>query len=104
MDLKRQKAEEYASNLPQVEIRKKYCTEDFEAGWDSALKNQWTRVEDGLPELNRIVVAVTKNNKLVITYRYMLKDRHGNVLNPIPQWNGSTALAGSIIAWMYVPL
>lgn len=49
MDIKEQKAKEYAESIPQFDDRKKYCIEDFCAGWDEALKSQWIKVEDSLP-------------------------------------------------------
>lgn len=47
---KEQKAKRYAESIPQFDDRKKYCIEDFCAGWDEALKSQWVKVEDRLPK------------------------------------------------------
>lgn len=48
MDIKKQRAKRYADSIPQFDDRKKYCIEDFCAGWDEALKSQWVKVEDRL--------------------------------------------------------
>lgn len=47
---KEQKAKEYADSIPQFDDRRRYCYEDFIAGWDEALKSQWVKVEDRLPK------------------------------------------------------
>lgn len=38
MSKKNDKAKEYAESIAQHELRKKYCIEDFESGWDACLK------------------------------------------------------------------
>ena len=38
METKEQMTKEYAERIAQFEDRKRYCEEDFKAGWDAALK------------------------------------------------------------------
>lgn len=38
MDIKRQRAAEYAESIPQFDDRKRYCIEDFSAGWEAAIQ------------------------------------------------------------------
>lgn len=45
METKEQKAKEYAESIAQFEDRKRYCEEDFKAGWDAALKSQWISIK-----------------------------------------------------------
>lgn len=74
----------------------------FETAWDEALKHQWVNVNDGYPELDKRVLVLTKNKKIAISYRYIPKHTDGTVIGE-PEWNGSTNLSKSIIAWMYIP-
>lgn len=37
MDIKEQKAKRYAESIPQFDERKRYCIEDFCAGWEAAI-------------------------------------------------------------------
>lgn len=75
----------------------------FETAWDEALKHQWVKVNDGgYPDLNKRVLVLTKNKKIAISYRYIPKDINGTILGE-SEWNGSTNLNKSIIAWMYIP-
>lgn len=38
MDIKEQRAKRYAESIPQFDERKKYCIEDFCAGWEAAMQ------------------------------------------------------------------
>lgn len=38
MNIKEQKAKQYAFRIPQFDERKKYCYEDFIAGWEAAIQ------------------------------------------------------------------
>lgn len=58
MDIKEQKAKRYVESIPQFDERKKYCYEDFIAGWEAALKNQWVKVEDRLPKKDERVFVL----------------------------------------------
>lgn len=110
------KADIYADSLHrQVEEHhgQKYDPEDihytiigiknaFIDGWEDALKNQWTKIKYGLPEIGEKVLALTKNGKIAVTFRYVPKDCYGNVLGEA-EWKGSGAFRDSIIAWMRIP-
>ena len=50
MGTKEQMAKEYAESIAQFEDRKRYCEEDFKAGWDAALKSQWISIKKELPK------------------------------------------------------
>lgn len=38
MNIKEQKAKRYVESIPQFDDRKKYCYEDFIAGWEAAIQ------------------------------------------------------------------
>lgn len=99
---KEQKAKEYADSIPQFDDRKRYCYEDFIAGWDEALKSQWVKVEDELPKVGVKVLVLTTNKKIAISFRYTPKDIYGKVLGN-DEWQGSSALNKCIIAWTPIP-
>lgn len=39
MSKKSEKAREYAKNIALHELRRKYCIEDFESGWDACMRH-----------------------------------------------------------------
>lgn len=76
--------------------------EAFEEGWDEALKNQWIKVKDKLPDVDISVLVLTSNKKVSISKRYQPKDCKGNDVGLV-YWSGSYAFVNSIVAWMPIP-
>lgn len=74
----------------------------FQSGWDEALKNQWTKVEDELPDVDISVLVLTSNKKVSMSKRYQPKDCKGNDVGLVC-WIGSYAFVNSIVAWMPIP-
>lgn len=66
MDTKEQKAKEYADSIPQFDDRKRYCYEDFIAGWEAAMQHLYK-----LP-LDLTIEEIINQNKDVLK---RLKDR-----------------------------
>lgn len=116
MDNKEQKSKEYADWLHN-EVEEFYgrkCERKdmyyrsgeimaaYETGWDEALKSQWININDSLPNTGVKVLVLTSKGKILVTFRYIPKDIYGNVLGEA-EWQGSSALGKSIIAWMPIP-
>lgn len=75
----------------------------FITGWEEAINNLWTDVNEKLPDDGVKVLVLTKNKKIVVSFRYKLKDISGNILDNNSQWNGSKSFGQNIIAWMPIP-
>lgn len=107
---KKEKAFEYAKmrygnngNETQNEMAKMIaCRVGYEAGWDEALKNQWIKVKDKLPDVDISVLVLTSNKKVSMSKRYQPKDCKGNDVGLVC-WSGSYAFVNSIVAWMPIP-
>lgn len=101
MNTKEQRAAEYADSIPQFDERKKYCIEDFCAGWDAALKSQWIKVEDRLPKENEKVFVLYeyKGSILIGTDTYFGEDFY-KMYQISNTWNCG---GEKIIAWMPIP-
>lgn len=65
METKEQMAKEYAESIAQFEDRKRYCEEDFKAGWDAALKSQWISIKKELPKEWEDVFMIYLEKKFV---------------------------------------
>lgn len=103
MSKKEKTAKSYAQECyPYSEEMRMQCEQHYEAGWDKALKSQWVSVKERMPYLGQKVLVLTSNKKVVVSFRYILKDCCGNLLRGA-EWNGSRALGDSIIAWMPIP-
>lgn len=101
MDIKGQKAKRYADSIPQSDDRKKYCIEDFCAGWDEALKSQWVKVEDRLPkEDERVFVLYKYRGGIMIDTDSYFGENFYNLYGMGNGWNHS---GEKIIAWMPIP-
>lgn len=88
-DIKEQKAKQYADSIPQFNDRKKYCIEDFCAGWDEALNSQWISVKNRMPEYCRIVFVL--HSSMIIGVSAYHTDNN---------WSN---FDDDIIAWMPIP-
>lgn len=84
-------------------FKEKDIIKAYKEGWDSAFKNLWTDVNEKLPDDGVKVLVLTKNKKIVVSFRYKLKDISGNILDNNSQWNGSKSFGQNIIAWMPIP-
>lgn len=100
MDIKEQKAKEYAESIPQFDDRKKYCIEDFCAGWDEALKSQWIKVEEKTPNAHeKVIVLFEQEGEIRIeTDVYFGDDFYNYYRNYVWDFGGE-----KIIAWMPIP-
>lgn len=98
---KEQKAKRYAESIPQFDERKKYCYEDFIAGWDEALKSQWVKVEDRLPKKDeRVFVLYKYRGSIMIDTDSYFGENFYNLYEIGKGWNHS---GEKIIAWMPIP-
>lgn len=97
---KKEKAFEYAKmrygnngNETQNEIAKMIaCRVGYEAGWDEALKNKWTKVEDELPERMEEVFVIYE-------YQGYIQIATSCYIGEIVWYFGNS----KIIAWMPIP-
>ena len=69
MDIKEQKAKKYADSIPQFSDRKKYCIEDFCAGWDEALKSLLVDASKELPEYDEAVWVINADGDQFYCHR-----------------------------------
>lgn len=93
-------AKKYADSIAQFEEKKTYCREDFIAGWDAAIKNQWISVEEQLPEYDKRVLTLycrDEIQKIKIMRRVPI-----DVTDDIWRWS-LTGDKWGIIAWMPIP-
>ena len=103
MKNKEEKAKEYSENIMRLDYIGEVAVEQaYKKGWDEALKSQWVMVEERLPNVGTRVLVLTSKGKILVTFRYILKDTYGNILGEA-EWQGSRALGKSIIAWMPIP-
>lgn len=63
--------------------------------------NEWIKVEDRLPEVNKYVLCATKGGKYMINSMYIPKDCYGKVLGP-KEWHGSSKVRESITHWQAI--
>lgn len=90
---KERKAVKYAYAIAQFEDRRRFCIEDFEAGWDEALKHQWIRVDDRLPEdFEDVFVLFNYNGRMQI---------HVSCYTGSGKWCYGNR--SEILAWMPIP-
>lgn len=103
METKEQKAKEYAESIAQFEDRKRYCEEDFKAGWDAALKNQWISTRERLPELMQRVLVVSRMVTRMGTC-IMKRIPHDTSDPNNGKWHWSIENnKENVIAWMPIP-
>ena len=69
MEIKEQKAKEYADSIPQFDERKQYCIEDFCAGWDEALKSLLVDASKELPEYDEAVWVINADGDQFYCHR-----------------------------------
>lgn len=103
MSKKEELAKKYADSIAQFEERKTYCREDFIAGWDAAIKNQWISVEERLPEYDKRVLTLycrDEIQKIGLMRRIPIDVSNDN--NHIWRWSLTGDKYG-IIAWMPIP-
>lgn len=96
-------AKKYADSIAQFEERKTYCREDFIAGWDAAIKNQWISVEERLPDLNqRVLVAYINITQISVCLMRRLPFDRSNPNNKNWFWSLENR-KGRVLAWMPIP-
>lgn len=100
MNTKELKAAEYADSIPQFDDRKKYCIEDFCAGWDESLKSQWIKVEEKTPNAYEEVLVLFEQEGEIRTETdvYFGDDFYNYHRNYVWDFCGE-----KIIAWMPIP-
>lgn len=103
MDNKEQKSKEYAKEqYPYTEEIRFQCEQHFEAGWDTAIKNQWTipdcreNVPDPKIVLKKGIIALLSNGRIIYQ-----KDMRGFYW--MPEENKLVNYYSDVIAWMYAP-
>ena len=90
MSKKEEKAKKYAENCyPHNEEMRFQCEYHFESGWDEALKNQWVKVEDAMPEKCKIVIVLHSDMTVGVS-EYHCDNNWSN-------------FEDDIIAWMPIP-
>ena len=96
-------AVEYAESIPQSDERKKYSREDFIAGAEYALSNQWISVEEALPQLmERVLVAYRMMDRISICI--MKRIPHDSTDHNNGKWHWSLVNhKEDVIAWMPIP-
>lgn len=97
MEKKEEKAKEYSLNM-----YKSYTGYDkldiqgaYRAGWDEALKSQWVKVEDGLPEAGKKVLVLFKFEDDYL----IMEDIRTNAQTKDNWYHGKS----KVIAWMEIP-
>ena len=78
-------AVEHAESIPQSDERKEYSREDFMAGAEYTLSNQWISVEEAMPGANENVLALI-GSVPVVAKGYHVRERLRGVTH-----------------WMYIP-
>lgn len=102
---KEQKAKRYADSIPQFDDRKKYCIEDFCAGWDEALKSQFRKCINNKP----IKGQEPNDGENVILLCQMRGGRLDGYIFPKANtfkngdWEGQMLMRYNVIAWMPIP-
>lgn len=103
MVTKQEKAYDYSKRVSNSNpMVKNYVECAFMVGWDSAIKSQWVSIDERLPFIGEVVLALTSNGKISMAKMYQPKDCHGNDVGVV-RWSGSSTFNNSIIAWMPIP-
>ena len=90
-------AVEHAESIPQSDERKEYSREDFIAGAEYTLSNQWISVEEALPEYDESVIVAFGYDDYALLHR----SNNSNVLTDI---NGFCNYGyKEVLAWMPIP-
>lgn len=88
---KEQKAKEYAKQYDEYDWQL-VSEQAYEEGWDEALKSQWIRVENKMPEMWQKVLVLIKLDEFIQVHTAMY-------FGEINWMFGDT----KIIAWMPIP-
>ena len=90
-------AVEHAESIPQSDERKEYSREDFIAGAEYALSNQWISVKEALPEYDEAVIVATGHP----FYSFCHRSNKPNVQTDKDGWCNYTGM--KILAWLPIP-
>lgn len=103
MNIKKYKAKRYAESIPQFDDRKKYCIEDFCAGWDEALKSQFRKCVDNKPlkgqepnEGENVILLCEAKGKRGYIFPHANTFKNGD-------WECKMLMLYNVLAWMPIP-
>lgn len=95
-------AVEHAESIPQSDERKEYSREDFIAGAEYTLSNQWISVKEAFPELNEEVLVLFPDGSATVALRHKTFNVFGG--DAIVWRNGDYTYDDSWIKfWMPIP-
>lgn len=83
MDVKEEKAREYADKLPYYQDRKQHAAEDFLAGWEAA--EGWRTDKENIPDGEAILAIFLGRSPMLLTAKEVKHNDLFKYWKPLPK-------------------